>query len=82
MLVKLLSDSGGNPCLLQSIRAIFTTSGKEMMEDVPRSIFEETPTVTDRSSKTGDIWGGSLILSYRIELLSMVCTTMAGFNGP
>jgi hypothetical protein len=80
MFFKLLSDSGRKPDLIRSIRAIFATSGKEMMKDMPQPIFEEISTVTDRSSKTGDIWGGSIILSYRIELLSMVRTTVAGFN--
>jgi hypothetical protein len=80
MFFNFLSDSGRNPDLTKSIRAIFTTSGQEMMMDVPKAIFEDVSTATDRSSKTGDIWGGSIILSHRIELLTMVYTTMAFVN--
>jgi hypothetical protein len=77
MLFKFLCDSGRKPDLTKSVRAIFTTRGQEMMMDMPQAIFDDVSTVTDRSPKTGDIWGGSIILSYRIELLTMVSTTMA-----
>jgi hypothetical protein len=73
MLYQFMRDNGRNSFFTKMIRASFTTSGGELMFDRPRPIFDDGST-TDRPSTTGDIWGGPILLSHRIELLTMVRT--------
>jgi hypothetical protein len=67
-----LRDSGRKAAYTKALRAIFATEGEEMMMDRPRGIYEDSLTIGKRTSVTGDIWGGSILLNDRIELLTMV----------
>ena len=72
ILVEWLRDSSRKASLVKAIRAIMTTPGREMMYDLPRGIYEDARALPKRKSRTGDIWGGNVLLTHRIELLSMV----------
>src|SRR5438552_7121534 len=43
-----------------------------MMMDRPKGIYEVSSTIIANPGPRGDIWGGSILLSYRTEILSMV----------
>jgi hypothetical protein len=66
-----MTDCGREAFFTRIIRASFATSGEELMRDLPKRIFDDGST-TKRPSTTGDIWGGPILLSHRIELLTMV----------
>lgn len=72
ILVQWLRDSGRKAAFSKAVRAIFATSGREMMLDTPRGIYDDSPTTEAKHSTTEDIWGGSILLSDRIEIASMV----------
>ena len=72
ILVQWLRDSGKKASLSKPMRAIFATSGREMMLDTPRGIYDDSPTKEAKPFTTEDIWGGSILLSDRIEIASMV----------
>jgi hypothetical protein len=72
ILVQWLCDSGRKASFSNAIRAIFATSGREMMLDTPRGIYEDSPSTKAKRFTPEDIWGGSILLSYRIEIASMV----------
>jgi hypothetical protein len=76
--VSWLRDSGGNAAFLKAIRAILATTGEELMLDTPKDIYEDTTENLEEEeeeegdTKGGDIWGGSILLNHRTELLTMV----------
>lgn len=72
MLAQWLRDSGNKASFNKAIRAIFATRGGQMMLDRPKGIYESSSAIEPRFSITGDIWDGSILLSHRIELISMV----------
>jgi hypothetical protein len=76
ILVQWLRDSGGKASFPKAIRAILASPGGEIMLDFPKGIYEPTPTKYTPTTN-GDIWGGSIMLSHRIELLTMVCATLS-----
>ena len=66
-----LRDRGQKASYQKAVRAILATPGEQMMLDRPRPIYQ-TEEDTENKSDSDDIWGGSMMLSYRIEMLSMV----------
>jgi hypothetical protein len=75
ILVKWLRDSGRKAAFPKAIRAIMATAGGEMMLDIPKGIYEIAPkdfAGKEAAATNGDIWGGSILLSHRIEFLTMV----------
>jgi hypothetical protein len=72
ILVQWLRDSGRKAAFAKAIRAIMATPGQEMMYDPPRGIYEDAKALPKRLPETGDIWGGNVLLTHRIDLLSMV----------
>jgi len=72
ILAQWLRDSRKTASFSTAIRAIFATSGRELMLDTPRGIYENSSPIEPKPSIIKDIWGGSILLSHRIELLSMV----------
>ena len=72
ILVQWLRDSGRKAAFAKAIRAIIATPGQEMMYDPPRGIYEDSKALPKRMPATGDIWGGNVLLTHRIDLLSMV----------
>jgi hypothetical protein len=73
--VQWLRDSGSKASFPKAIRAILASPGGDIMLDFPKGIYEPTPTKYTPPTN-GDIWGGSIMLSHRIELLTMVCSTL------
>jgi hypothetical protein len=69
--VKWLCDSGGKATFPKAVRSVLATADEQMMLDRPRGIYEDSSTVKGKNL-SGDIWGGSVLLSHRIEILSMV----------
>lgn len=67
-----LRDSGRKAAFPKAIRAILATSGGELMMDRPKGIYESTSSATVTPASGGDIWGGSILLSHRVELVTMV----------
>jgi hypothetical protein len=76
IIYKWLSDSGGKCAFPKAIRAIFATRGAEMMLDSPRGIYEQSTTQTTTGPEGNDIWGGSILLHHRIDLLTMVFSSL------
>ena len=72
ILAQWLHDSSRKAAFGKAVRAILATRGEQMMLDRPKGIYENSSAVKLKSSTTEDIWDGSLLLSHRIELLSMV----------
>jgi hypothetical protein len=70
MLFKWLCDSSRKADFPKAVRSILATKGMEMMLDAPRPIYEAP--LEEKETFTGDIWGGSVLLAHRIELLTMV----------
>jgi len=54
------------------------TRGGEMMLDRPRGIYDYG-VAADESEDVTDIWGGSILLNARIELLLMVVTAICPY---
>ena len=83
ILVSWLRDSGGRKASFnKAIRAIMATLGGEMMDDIPPMEFYSDG-ISDKDphdTMKMDIWGGSILLYARIEILSMVPT--AGWRLP
>jgi len=85
ILVSWLRDSGGRKAAInKAIRAITATRGAEMMDDTPPieiyrdGINEKDPHNTLKT----DIWGGSILLYARIEILSMVPDSWIAYPSP
>jgi hypothetical protein len=76
MIYRSLSDSSGKCAFPKAIRAIFATKGGEMMLDTPRGIYEQSTTQTSTDPEQNDIWGGSILLHHRIDLLTMVFSSL------
>ena len=77
ILVSWLRDSGGRKAAFnKAIMAIMATRGAEMMDDTPPiKIYGDGISNKDaHDTATMDIWGGSIPLYARIEILSMVTT--------
>jgi len=72
ILVQWLRDSGRKAAFAKAIRAILATPGQEMMYDPPRGIYEDAKALPKQTPITGDVWGGNVLLTHRIELVSMV----------
>lgn len=72
ILAQWLRDSRKTASFSKALRAILATPGRELMLDTPRGIYEDSSLIKPKPSIIGDIWGGSILLSHRIELLSMV----------
>jgi hypothetical protein len=72
ILVKWLREPGKHGTLSKAVRAILATSGEDMMLDRPKAIYEDSSNSTMKPASSGDIWGGSILLSHRVELLDMV----------
>ena len=72
ILVLWLRDTGRKAAFGKALRAILATPGHEMMYDPPRGIYEDAKALPKRIPSTGDIWGGSILLNNRIDLVSMV----------
>jgi nitrogen fixation protein len=72
MLVTWLRDSGRKAAFPKAIRAIFATRGGELMLDRPKGIYQKDLPSTTISTGEGDIWGGSILLSHRVDLLTLV----------
>lgn len=69
--MKWLRDSGGKAAFPKAVRSVLATAGGQMMMDKPKGIYEGSSTARAKGL-SGDIWGGSILLSHRIEILSMV----------
>jgi len=78
LLVLWLKDSGRKPAFNKVVRAIMATRGGEMMLDRPRGIYDYGVSA-DESEDVTDIWGGSILLNARIELLLMVVTAICPY---
>jgi len=73
ILVSWLRDSGRHAAFPKAIRAICATRGGELMLDRPKGIYETpSPSSTTVLPSEEDIWGGSILLSHRIEFLTLV----------
>ena len=75
MIYRILSDSSGKCAFPRAIRAIFATKGEEMMLDTPRGIYEQSKAQKSTDPEQ-DIWGGSILLHHRIDLLTMVFSSL------
>ena len=67
MLFKWLGDSSRKADFPKAVRSILATKG---MLDAPRPIYEAP--LEGKKTSASDIWGGSVLLVHRIELLTMV----------
>lgn len=67
-----LRDSGRKAAFPKAIRSILATSGGELMMDKPRGIYDSPSSSPSPPASGGDIWDGSILLSHRTELLTMV----------
>ena len=75
LLVLWLKDTGRKSAFNKAVRAIMATRGGEMMLDRPRGIYDYGVEADETQDMT-DIWGGSILLNARIELLLMVATAI------
>ena len=72
---------GRSGSLKNAVRCCCATSGLEMLDDKPIGIYENVEDVKPNSKDTGDIFGGSIVLSHRLELLTMVPLHPQSANG-
>jgi hypothetical protein len=71
LFAKWLRDRNDKASITKAVRAVTATPNGVMMLDIPRPIY---PKELERKGQltSADIWGGSIALSQRIELLTLV----------
>jgi hypothetical protein len=72
-----LRDSGRKAAFNKAVRTIMATPGGEMMMDKPRALYPVEEADEGNDVEVTDIWGGSMLLSARIDLLYMVAPELS-----